>query len=165
MSVLRNLQLRAYLLSAMGNMAFRLTTIIVLGQRALIVSLLLLASIALSALVSRAIVVDSALELAIHTPSPSVEKQLSRLSDVSENILLDRVGADMLWNHYGDEVVAQDHNRDILANLILLSSALGFEKDLAQYQRQFLQADPLLSCDFSDDAAGLLNIDCSPPLL
>ncbi|MBP7876086.1 hypothetical protein KA012_03785 [Candidatus Woesebacteria bacterium] len=164
MSVLRNLQLRAYLLSAMGNMAFRLTSTIVLGQRALIVSLLLLTSITLSALVSRTIVVDSARGTALHT-HPTAARQLVVDSEVSENVLLDRAVAETLWNRYKDEVITQDHNRYILANLILLSSALGFEKDVARYQRQLFQADPLLSCDFSNDEAGLLHINCSPPLL
>lgn len=158
---LARLSLRAYLAWSLGLFASKLALALALSQRVLLIVVLLSAAIGLSALLSHTLIVASAQELALKTPTAT---PLSSPTTAVFPTPLQQPEAKILWEYYKRELQEHAYNRSLLSNIILLAGAQGLEKDVAVYQRRLYLADPLLACTFSSESDGLLNITCPTPL-
>lgn len=165
MSFVHLLWLRLLLLWSLGGFALRVGAAIAASQRTLVAILLLATAVGLSASISHTVIVAEQQELALLTPPAPLLAQTTLSAAPITATALQLPAAKQLWDAYKQELSRNNHNRDILTNLILLASALDLQKDVLVYQRQLYLTDPLLSCTFSDDASGLLRINCPPSQL
>lgn len=161
MSAYSLITLRLYLLWSLMAFGIRLGAAVIATQRALLVISLFATAIALSAVVSHTLIVQSAKELSL-SPLPA---SLLQQHAATAKYPLEKSQAKLLWNYYKSEVQEHTYNRAVLANLIVLATALGLEKDASVYQRQLYLADPLRACEFSSTDDGRLAINCPTPQL
>lgn len=164
MSTLRLLGLRLSLLWSLGHFGAQIAFALVASQRVLMVVVLVVVAIGVSTSISHSLIVGTVHDRALATPPPALLAQTITDPTVRPTSL-QQLEANQLWNGYKQLLLEHSHNRNLLANLILLASALDLKKDVLVYQRQLYLSDPLLTCTFSNTSDGRLQIDCPTPLL